>query len=87
MKPAVLKRFFITITKSDVNSYNFYQIMQLLEIWMDGWLAKEMDAARAVMKTPETSGTTFVYSGPADASANHTLFPGIPTITCRKRCK
>ena len=41
---------------------------------MDGWPAMETDAGRAVMKTPATSATTFVYSGAADASGNHTLY-------------
>ena len=34
----------------------------------------ETDAGRAVMKTPATSATTFVYSGAADASGNYTLY-------------
>ena len=34
----------------------------------------ETDAGSAVMKTPATSATTFVYSGAADASGNYTLY-------------
>ena len=41
---------------------------------MDGWPAMATDAGRAVMKTPATSATTFVYSGAADASGNQTLY-------------
>ena len=41
---------------------------------MDGWPAMETDAGRAVMKTPVTSATTFVYSSVADASGNHTPY-------------
>ena len=50
---------------------------------MDGWPAMDMDADRAVMKTPATSATTFVYSGAVDASGNHTTFPGLSEITCK----
>ena len=42
--------------------------------WMDGWPAMETDAGRVVMNTPATSSITFVYSGAADASGNHTLY-------------
>ena len=41
---------------------------------MEGWPAIETDAGRAVMKTPATSATTFVYRDAADASGNHTLY-------------
>ena len=41
---------------------------------MDGWPATETDAGSAVMKTPATLATTFVYSDAADASGNHTLY-------------
>ena len=40
---------------------------------MDGWPAIETDAGRAVMKTPATLAGTFVYSGAAVASGNHTI--------------
>ena len=41
---------------------------------MDGWPAMETDAGSAVMKTSAALATTFVYSGAADASGNHTLY-------------
>ena len=41
---------------------------------MDGWTVMQTDAGKTVMKTPATSATTFVQSGAADASSNHTLY-------------
>ena len=41
---------------------------------MDGWPTMGRDVGSAVMKTPETLATTFVYKGAADASGNHTLY-------------
>ena len=43
---------------------------------MDGWPAMETDAGRAMMKTPVTSATTFVYSCAADASDTTFYFQG-----------
>ena len=40
---------------------------------MEGWPAIETDAGRAVMKTPATSATTFVYRGAANPDRDHTL--------------
>ena len=41
--------------------------------WMDGWPAIETDAGKALMMTPATSATTFVYRGAANPSKDHTL--------------
>ena len=52
--------------------------------WMDGWPAMETDAGGAVMKTPATSATTFVYSGVADASGKHTHFIELCNFTWQR---
>ena len=44
-------------------------------IWMDGWPGIEMDAGRAVMKTPATKAKDLFKVVP------HSLFPGLSTIT------
>ena len=41
--------------------------------WMAGCIVTETDAGRAVMKTPATSATTFVYRGAANPDRDHTL--------------